>query len=245
MEEKKAFELKPVKTVRTSEAIYDEIRGRILSGELKEGDRLPSERKMMEMLQRSRPSIREALRMLERSGLIRTIAGSGGAIVLNPSAKTLTQPLESMVTLNEISSAELAEYRELNEVASCLWAAQRRTEEELKAIEDCMIIPEDAMQDFELFGHWDMKFHSRINDASHNRMSGIVDQVIHRMVLDILRKSYEDKTPVGRKKMLASIQKSHLRIFEAIRDQDEAAAQEAMREHLRYFESDIQSRPAK
>ena len=50
----------------------------ILSGELKKGDRLPSERSMMTMLQRSRPTIREALRMLERAELIKTIPGSGG-----------------------------------------------------------------------------------------------------------------------------------------------------------------------
>ena len=62
----------PIKTVRASEAIYEQIKDRIISGELKPGDRLPSERNMMELFQRSRPTIREALRMLERSGYIRT-----------------------------------------------------------------------------------------------------------------------------------------------------------------------------
>ena len=56
----------PVKTRRASEEIYLQLREFILSGQLKPGDRLPSERAMMAQLNRSRPTIREALRMLEQ-----------------------------------------------------------------------------------------------------------------------------------------------------------------------------------
>ena len=55
----------PIGGGRASEAIYDQLRELITSGVLKPGDRLPSERAMMEQLHRSRPTIREALRMLE------------------------------------------------------------------------------------------------------------------------------------------------------------------------------------
>ena len=71
--------LAPVETKRASEVIFEQIREMILSGQLKPGDRLPSEKSLMEMLKRSRPTVREALRMLEHAGFIRTIPGSNGA----------------------------------------------------------------------------------------------------------------------------------------------------------------------
>lgn len=75
----------PVKTRRASEEIYLQLREFILSGQLKPGDRLPSERAMMAQLNRSRPTIREALRMLEQGGYIASTHGAPGAVVQEPS----------------------------------------------------------------------------------------------------------------------------------------------------------------
>lgn len=65
--------LRPVETQRASAAIYEQVKGLILDGQLKPGDRLPSERALMDLMGRSRPTIREALRMLERDGFIHTV----------------------------------------------------------------------------------------------------------------------------------------------------------------------------
>ena len=72
----------PAKTQRASEAIYNQIYPKIISGELRPGDRLPPERELAEMFQRSRPVVREALRMLQQEGLIETAVGSSGGAVL-------------------------------------------------------------------------------------------------------------------------------------------------------------------
>ena len=71
----------PIKARRASEDIYAQLRDLITSGALKPGDRLPSERAMMEQLQRSRPTIREALRMLEQGGYVASTHGASGAVV--------------------------------------------------------------------------------------------------------------------------------------------------------------------
>ena len=72
----------PAKTQRASEAIYNQIYPKIISGELRPGDRLPPERELAEMFQRSRPVVREALRMLQQEGLIETaVRSSGGAVM--------------------------------------------------------------------------------------------------------------------------------------------------------------------
>lgn len=78
----------PAKTQRASEVIYQQIYPKIVSGELKPGDRLPSERELAQQFQRSRPIVREALRMLQQDGLLETsIGSSGGAIVRGISLK--------------------------------------------------------------------------------------------------------------------------------------------------------------
>ena len=67
------IDLQPVQTRRASEEIYNQIRQLILDGEIHPGERLPSERKMMDMMHRSRPTIREAMRMLEGKVILRFI----------------------------------------------------------------------------------------------------------------------------------------------------------------------------
>ena len=76
----------PAKTQRASEAIYNQIYPKIVSGELKPGDRLPPERELAEMFQRSRPVVREALRMLQQDGLLETSVGSAGGAVIRGGA---------------------------------------------------------------------------------------------------------------------------------------------------------------
>ena len=117
----------PVKTRRASEEIYLQLREFILSGQLKPGDRLPSERAMMAQLNRSRPTIREALRMLEQGGYIASTHGAPGAVVQEPSLHGVEDPLAEMIQLNQISLQELGEYRLNNDSTIAMWAAQRRS----------------------------------------------------------------------------------------------------------------------
>ena len=98
---------KPAKTQRASEAIYNQIYPKIVSGELQPGDRLPPERELAEMFQRSRPVVREALRMLQQDGLLDISLGSaGGAVVRGVSLKSVEEPLENLVAMGAINLDE-------------------------------------------------------------------------------------------------------------------------------------------
>lgn len=146
MDEKTEIEFKPVPTKKASEAIFTEIQKAITSGKLKPGDRLPSERKLMQQFQRSRPTVREALRMLERQGLIEIIPGSQ-AKVLRPSLSTIEQPLENLLSMGTVKVEELVEYRQLNEVAIIRWACARRTMEDVADMRECLNTEQKAMDD--------------------------------------------------------------------------------------------------
>lgn len=237
--DKPAELLAPVATQRASEAIYDQIRGLIISGKLKPGERLPSERAMMETLKRSRPTIREALRMLERAGLVRIAAGTNGAVVTEPSAEAICQPLEGMLTLNTISYGELMEYRMLNDCAMARWAARRRTAEDLAALAACIADMEQAGDDYRQVTAYDIQFHRLISLAAKNSLSGIVNQVVYRMVRSIQLDVFDLLPTAAQREKLASIIASNRALLAVIDQGDPNKAGSTMGEHLALFEGDI------
>ena len=237
---KQEIEFTPVITKRASEAICEQITNMIISGKLNEGDRLPSERELMEKLQRSRPTIREALRMLERNGLIKTIPGSHGAVVAKPSPFFFEKPLENMVTLNQISNAELLEVRGIFEINTVKWAALRRTDSELDKIKnqlDMMLANRDS--EFSTFISLDIAFHQAIDTAAHNKLASMFDEVCHILTEKILLEMHSNKNDTEKEEMKNNIIHSHTLIFEAIRDKDAARARENMIIHNRFFSDDL------
>lgn len=240
-EDESTVTLTPIASKRSSEAIFEQLRSKIITGEVRPGERLPSERAMMDMLRRSRPTIREALRMLEYAGLVKIIPGCGGAVVVEPSNASVEQPLESMLTLKQLDKRELLEYRELNEVAAAGWAASRRTEEDIRHIQACLADLKRVRRNFALFAEADLSFHQAVAVAGHNRLTEIVDKVVHEMVLGLLSAAYKKKTAQQRTEMMEGILMAHTAIAEAIASGDADAAKREMREHIRMFETDIVS----
>ena len=234
----------PIKTVRASEAIYEQIKDRIISGELKPGDRLPSERNMMELFQRSRPTIREALRMLERSGYIHTIPGSNGALVTLPSGRNMIESIGEALQIGNVSLAELSEYRLVSEGAAAAWAAERATDEDISLLRSSLdegagvLKHFDSPDWFRQFTEADQHFHLYISKAAKNRVSELMNHTVgnlNRVLLD-------EKTSVlsARKKelMMKDVQQMHEEVFKAVERRDAEAARAAMETHLKRFLTD-------
>lgn len=99
---------------KTSELVADRFRAQIVRGELTEGDSLPPEGQLMETLGISRPTLREAFRILEAEGLISVVRGSrSGAKVHKPSVELVSRyagyVLESQgATIADLYQAQLA-----------------------------------------------------------------------------------------------------------------------------------------
>lgn len=102
----------PIKTRRIFEEICDSIRGKLISGELQAGDRLPSERELSEMLSVSRTALREAIRSLEIVGIVEMRKGrSGGAFITDGGASQVTRTFRDMLDFGRVSLATLLEAR--------------------------------------------------------------------------------------------------------------------------------------
>lgn len=224
----------PAVTQKASEVIYDQIRNMITNDKLQPGDKLPSERSLMEMLQRSRPTIREALRMLENAGLIRIVPG-GGAIVQEPPASSVQQPLESLMAMHHVTNKELLEYRLVTEVTIAGWAAERRTDEMLSTMQKCIENSRKTVGISSAFLALDSDFHKLVAKASHNRFASIMEDVMQQMEFSALAEVAETLNEKDVLKMHTTILQEHSDIYNAIEQRDPEEAREAMRRHLTRF----------
>lgn len=229
----------PVETKRACEAIFEQVRSLIASGELKPGDRLPSERNMMEMFHRSRPTIREALRMLERSGYIHTIAGSNGAIVMEPNNRYLQQTMQDALQIGHISLEEMSEYRQVSEAATVAWAARRATKEDLDALQDVVDRMAALTGDYPSFIDLDPVFHGLLAVAAKNQVSMTMNQTFSKLYRSFLSNKMNFLNPEESRQMCEKILSNHADILSAVRDHDIKRAQAAMADHLASFENDL------
>lgn len=229
----------PVVTKRACEAIYEQVKDLINKGELKPGDRLPSERNMMEKFQRSRPTIREALRMLERSGYIRTIAGSNGAVVLEPNNKNVEQTMEAAIQVGHISLAEMYEYRQVSEVASIGWAAERCTEQDAAALQAFLEKMAGEIEHCETFIDMDPQLHGMLAAAAKNQLSSIMNSTFSKIKREHVKQKMGSMSAAARKRMCRKIHEMHTAICDAVIAHDVKTAQKLMVEHLRAYEEDL------
>lgn len=170
----------PISTQRASEAIYEQIRQRIISGVFLPGDKLPSEKELIDMFQRSRPTVREALRMLEKAGLVKTNAGSKGSVVMEPSVEFTAEPLSTHMSLSRISKADLFEYRWINDIATVGWAAERRTDGELDELRGIIERMGFELADPDAFTECSNDFLDTVARCTHNDMIVLMNSITKR-----------------------------------------------------------------
>ena len=239
MPEAAHIDWQPIGDRRASEAIYEQLRELITSGTLRPGDRLPSERAMMEQLHRSRPTIREALRMLEQGGYVASTHGASGAVVQELTIDGVEQPLTAMLRLNQISLEELGEYRAVNDGTIAGWAALRRSEEDLADMEACLLAAEQALGDSRRFAELDVGFHSLLSRATGNQVAMIVTEVLGKVEQHVLLKKMSTLNDVQQLALARRILGRHREILDAICRRDDDAAKRAMWEHTRAAGTDL------
>ncbi|MBU1669972.1 MAG: GntR family transcriptional regulator [Actinobacteria bacterium] len=129
--------LTPVRSEKKSEQVYEKLRDSILTGEFQAGDRLPTERRLCEILEVNRSSVREALKRLEQARLIEVRQGSG-CLVLDFKASAGFDLLNDLLLpggrLDDIAVRSIFEFRMLmcSEIARL--AARRIQEPELEEL---------------------------------------------------------------------------------------------------------------
>ena len=221
------MEFREIAPVRLYESVIEQIMELIKNNELKPGDKLPPERELAEKLSISRGSLREAFRVLESRGFIKSKPGGGRYI--REIRKNVHNDTENIIlSLEKSSILELLEAREIFEVKIAEIAAQRATFEDIEIIEEALnkMNEEDGLKD-DKKTESDTEFHLAIASASHN----FVFINIIRLHLDLLKDTREKtwKIPGRREEQ----QEEHQAIFKAIKEHNSKKAGEVMLKHLR------------
>jgi GntR family transcriptional regulator, transcriptional repressor for pyruvate dehydrogenase complex len=218
-------EFEAVRKTKVYEQAAQQLQRMIRDGLIQPGDKLPPERELAEMLQVSRGSLRDAIRTLELMGLVEPRQGEG-TVVCDPSAKSLINPLATVLLRQRELIGDLLEFRRMIEPTLAGRAAENVSDEELAYMEDILRRQKDKVSRGELAIEEDSEFHYAIAQAAGN---SVVLKVLDAF-MDLLRETRERSLQLeGR------LQKSfvgHRRIFDAIRKHEVRSAEKAMRQHI-------------
>lgn len=220
---------KPVPTDRISNFIIEQIKEAVFQKKLKPGDKLPSERQLMEQFKTSRVSVREALRSLEQFGIIEIKRGvDGGAFIRDPNTKLITNFLHDMFLLGKIRIPDMTEARLAIEPFSVRLACERITDNELERIRQNIQEAKECLdkgnqEDARLLN---LEFHRIIAHTSQNPVIFFMIDSI----MDIMENNISS-IPLSVKAVERTIQ-YHQKIHSALKERNTSGVQDLMLKHI-------------
>lgn len=220
--------LEPIERVQR-ETISTEIARRLLayllSGEIQPGGRLPSERRLAEMLRVGRSIVREALKSLTLLGLIEVRQGDG-TYLRGTESSLLPQSVGWGLLLGHKQTRDLVEARRhLEEILAGL-AAERRSDADLRVLHHLLDEMRASDEDPDRFVAADVAFHLRVTEAARNEtLGGVVSGIrtlLHVWISRVMHAADSFEPSVS----------EHAAILTALVDADSVAARRAMRDHM-------------
>ncbi|MBN9090311.1 MAG: FadR family transcriptional regulator [Reyranella sp.] len=205
------------------------FRDRLLSGELKAGDRLLPERELAAALEVSRPVLREALRSLAMLGLL-DIRHGRGAFVKSADASVLGQALTLCLAPEPNILDDVLQARIAIECQAIRLACERASERDLQAIAGTLDTLVDSLDDPERGGSADYAFHLAIVKASGSASLMKIYEAISPL---LMRSHVERRRDTFREPAItAGLVEAHRRVFHSLANRDPDAAEAGLRDHF-------------
>ena len=179
--------------------IADELRALIVAGDLSEGDSLGHEPDLVERFGVSRPSLREALRILEAEGLVTVVRGvRGGVVVHEPDERMTARTAALVLQARNVPLADVFEARSLLEpIAARAIAGMRGRRAAMQALRGLIADEEAAIEDPEQFAVANAAFHMRLVALAGNQTLTIVAEMLHEIVIRAVTAVSRDGDHVG------------------------------------------------
>jgi DNA-binding FadR family transcriptional regulator len=219
----------PIIRRKLSDEIRERLLGMIRNGELRPGDRLPSERELMARYGVGRPAIREAMQSLQNVGLIEISHGERAKVAQLSTRNMLNQLGDAALQLLQTSPESVVQLREARlmfELGMVRLAAQKATKEDIARLRTSLAEQQEKLEDIPAFIQADMAFHSTIASISGNPFI----EALSASMLDWLFNYRREilRAPSAERLTLSE----HKRIAESIEKGDADGAAKAMRDHL-------------
>lgn len=227
---------KPVKRIKIYQEVVSQINEAVLSGRFKSGDQLPSERKLQEMFNASRPTIREAVRVMESSGLLRVKPGRKGGMFITPNQfNPLEENFALLVSSSKFSFDHIAEFREHLESQVVDTAFERIEDDDIKDLEKLVKEAEKCLtkksRSISRFLENDTRFHLKMSRIAGNAVAVYMLGAIYS-----LTGYYERFYKLDNKTLDESLQ-DLCDILSAFSNHQQAQAKRLVRNHIHRFNS--------
>lgn len=229
----------PVGSQKTlAQQVTDEIQRLMLTGKLKEGEKLPSERELCELFGVSRTVVRESIRVLQTKGLVEVRPGIG-SIVRSPSSNQIIEGLSLLIQAKangaEISLVALCEVRLLLEVDISKMAAERATPEDIEEIQKIVDDLETLLNLPARFYERAVDFHRSLALATHNLLLVIIFDAIQELVLGMRQTLVPE--PIAPQAALRSFRQ----ILAHVQSGNPGGAGEAIEQHLKAIRQNFEA----
>ncbi|GHD00193.1 FadR/GntR family transcriptional regulator [Zhihengliuella salsuginis] len=231
-------------TPRAYETVLQGVEADLRSGNLKLGDQLPGERALAEKHGISRASVRDAIRILDVMGVVRTSTGSGpssGAVIISRPAAGISTALRMHIASAQLSIEEIVQTRVLLEMwaaqSTDLAAAPERAADVLAEAEALLEEMESPGVERQQFHDLDARFHVLLASLAGNAVIEAMMESLRLAIRDYVADSVssdESWSPV-----VAVLKEQHRGIFDAVTGGRGDQAAELLREHIEWFHREV------
>lgn len=207
--------------------IVDDVLDQINHGQLRKGDKLPTELSLTTRFDVSRTCVREAIKSLEAMGIVQSIQGSGSYITNTPEL-SINRPICALFALSNGTLENVLDLRIVLETEVCRDIICNATDDEIEHL--CAFADYDYLaMPIEQQSVLDSQFHNALMRMSHNSLIKYIYTTLSSL-MDIYRERVLEKT--WRRDENALTRAGHFAICQALRDRDAAAAADAVYNHL-------------
>ncbi len=211
------------------------------TGELKPGDKIPTEPELAESFGVARSSIREAIKILTYLGVLESRRPEG-TFVCDGYTESMIDPMVYGIILNKDSFENLIELREMTEAGMMRLAIKNHEEGEIEELEDILgemekIVEENGDKSIKAFFEVDDKFHDKIASMGRNTMADKINRVVRTLTYAVRYETVSSMISNGKAQELLD---THRELIEAIRQGKEENLNSIVRES--YFEEELEGR---
>ncbi len=228
-----------IRVPKTAELVAAELRRKIVRGELAEGDALPSEAALMAEFAVSRPTLREAFRVLESESLISIRRGArGGARVQVPNGNVAASYAGLVLEYRSTTLQDVYDARTYIEAPCAALLAQRRTEQDLVRLKEAVAQAERLMDDPQAFILAHMEFHALVVELAGNETLAVLNGMV-RHIIELANWSHVDLDAGSPDNVRANKRgfRAHVRLVEIVAAGQGAEAEALWRLHLQEAEN--------
>lgn len=220
-----------VRVPKTAELVAGQIRRQIIRGDIEEGDALLPESELMSQFGVSRPTLREAFRILESESLITVTRGArGGARVHGPHPSVAARYAGLILQYQRATLEDVQAARAILEPPAAAMLARRRSSKATEELRELCDQEDVAIDDPQTFAELSTRFHERVMELAGNQSLALLVSMLHDIIQSHAASSMEaSNNPKSRRRAVRSQRK----LLDLVEAGDVEGAEDHWRAHVK------------